>query len=120
MPTTGLRTHKLAIERLKGIRGLDEISFEDKPLTGIFGPNGIGKSTVLQALASAYGAPAGCVALDYKRFFPPLAADIWNGTSAVYRKQLELFSLCFAHSRTRAAGLDVLQCLPAATQLFHD
>ena len=80
MPTTGLRTHKLAIERLKGIRGLDEISFEDKPLTGIFGPNGIGKSTILQALASAYGAPTGCTAAHYKSFFPPLAADIWDGT----------------------------------------
>jgi energy-coupling factor transporter ATP-binding protein EcfA2 len=80
MPTFALRTHKLAIERLKGIRGLDEISFEDKPLTGIFGPNGIGKSTILQALASAYSAPRGCTAAHYKRFFPPMVADIWNGT----------------------------------------
>lgn len=83
MATVGLRTHRLTIERLKGIRGLDEISFEDKPLTGIFGPNGIGKSTILQALASAYGAPTGCTAAHYKRFFPPLVADIWNGTKFI-------------------------------------
>lgn len=82
MPTFALRTHRLAIERLKGIRGLDEISFEDKPLTGIFGPNGVGKSTVLHALASAYGAPKG-TASNYKQFFPPLAADVWNGTRFV-------------------------------------
>jgi energy-coupling factor transporter ATP-binding protein EcfA2 len=81
MPTKALRTHSLAIERLKGIRGLDEISFEDKPLTGIFGPNGIGKSTILQALAAAYSAPTDCdEAPHYKQFFPPLATDIWNGT----------------------------------------
>lgn len=83
MPTFALRTHKLAIERLKGIRALDEISFEDKPLTGIFGPNGIGKSTILQALASAYSAPSGCIAAHYRKFFPPLAADVWNGTKFV-------------------------------------
>lgn len=81
MATTGLRTHRLSIERLKGVRGLDEISFEDKPLTGIFGPNGIGKSTILQALASAYSAPINCPeAPHYKQFFPPLVNDIWNGT----------------------------------------
>lgn len=83
MATIGLRTHRLTIERLKGIRGLDEISFEDKSLTGIFGPNGVGKSTILQALASAYSAPPGCIAAHYRKFFPPLAADIWNGTKFV-------------------------------------
>lgn len=83
MPAIGLRTHKLSIERLKGIRGLDEISFEDKPITGIFGPNGVGKSTILYALAAAYNAPNGCTAEHYKRFFPPLANDIWNGTKFV-------------------------------------
>lgn len=83
MPSIGLRTHKLSIERLKGIRGLDEISFEDKPITGIFGPNGIGKSTILYALAAAYNAPRGGTAEHYKRFFPPLAQDIWNGSKFV-------------------------------------
>jgi len=80
MPTIGLRTHNLSIERLKGIRALDEISFEDKPLTGIFGPNCIGKSTILQALAAAYSPPNGCTAADFSQFFPQLADDAWNGT----------------------------------------
>jgi len=82
MPAFTTRTHKLTIERLKGIRNLDEISFEDKPLTGIFGPNGVGKSTVLHALASAYQTPRG-TASNYKQFFPPLAADVWNGARFV-------------------------------------
>ena len=45
-----------------------------------------------------------------------------NGRTAsvVSCKQLELFSLCFAHSWARAAGLDGLQGLPATTQLLHD
>src|SRR5512147_708568 len=83
MATVGLRTHRLTIERLKGIRGLDEISFEDKPLTGIFGPNGIGKSTILQALAAAYSPPAGCTAAEFSQFFPRLTNDIWNGTKFI-------------------------------------
>lgn len=83
MPTIGLRTHKLSIERLKGIRGLDEISFEDKPLTGIFGPNGIGKSTILQALAAAYSPPKNCTGADFSQFFPKLTNDAWNGTKFI-------------------------------------
>lgn len=77
------RTHKIAIERLKGIRELDEISFEDKPITGIFGPNGNGKSTVLHALAAAYQAPPHATAHHYKNFFPKLENDAWNGTRFV-------------------------------------
>lgn len=77
------RTHKIAIERLKGIRGLDEVSLEDKPITGIFGPNGAGKSTVLHALAAAYKAPDHASDHHYKKFFPRLDQDVWNGTQFV-------------------------------------
>lgn len=84
MPTIAQRTHALAIERLKGIKDLTEISFEDKPLTGIFGPNCVGKSTILHALAAAYCAPDGCpAAAHYKQFFPNLADDVWNGAKFV-------------------------------------
>lgn len=74
------RTHKIAIERLKGIRGLDEVSLEDKPITGIFGPNGAGKSTVLHALAAAYKAPNHASDFHYTNFFPRLNEDVWDGT----------------------------------------
>lgn len=84
MASTGQRTHSLSIDRLKGIRNLVAISFEDKPLTGIFGPNCVGKSTILHALATAYSAPEGCVAAaNYRAFFPPLSDDVWNGTRFV-------------------------------------
>lgn len=73
------RTHKIAIERLKGIRDLDEVTFEDKPITGIFGANGNGKSTVLHALAAAYQAPSNFKSHHYGSFFPKLAQDVWNG-----------------------------------------
>lgn len=76
---TCTRTHKIAIAQLKGIRQLDEITFEDKPITGIFGANGNGKSTVLHALAAAYQAPASAKGHHYLSFFPKLAHDVWNG-----------------------------------------
>lgn len=81
IPTrTCTHTHRIAIERLKGIRELDEMSLEDKPITGIFGPNGNGKSTVLHALAAAYQAPEHASAHHYWDFFPKLNEDLWNGT----------------------------------------
>ena len=40
--------------------------------------------------------------------------------SVVSHKRLELFSLCFSHSRTRATGFDPLQCLLAPAELFDD
>lgn len=80
---TCTRTHKIAIQHLKGIRQLDELSLEDKPLTGIFGPNGNGKSTILHALAAAYQPPATLEGLHYWNFFPRLDQDTWNGTRFV-------------------------------------
>ncbi len=77
---TCTKTHKISIERLKGVRSLDELSFENKPITGIFGPNGNGKSTVLHALAAAYQPPSHCQGLHYLSFFPRLDQDVWNGT----------------------------------------
>jgi len=74
-------THSLAIERLKGIRQLEEISFDEHPITGIFGPNGVGKSTVLHALACAYKQPSGAEAdSHYRDFFPKLEKEVWDGT----------------------------------------
>jgi RecA/RadA recombinase len=77
---TCTRTHRIAIDRLKGIQQLAEISLEDKPITGIFGPNGNGKSTVLHALAAAYQAPEQANKHHYWDFFPKLNEDLWNGT----------------------------------------
>lgn len=76
------KTHELEIEKLKGLKGLERISFENEPLTGIFGPNGIGKSTILHALAAAYR-PSKKEFSDnnhYQQFFPRIKEDVWNGT----------------------------------------
>ena len=50
------RVLSLEIKKLKGITNLGEINL-DHNITGIFGPNGVGKSTILQALAAAFQPP---------------------------------------------------------------
>ena len=42
------------LRRIEAIRGLEELEFE-KPITFFVGENGSGKSTILEALAVAYG-----------------------------------------------------------------
>ena len=76
-----LNTHTLEISKLKGVSGLQEIQLDKKPITGIFGPNGVGKSTILHALAAAYVAPKGAQTHDFKSFFPQLADDVWDGSN---------------------------------------
>ena len=50
----------------------------------------------------------------------PPYGGVFLCSSVVSQKQLELFSLCFTHSRARATWLDSFQSLLAATQLLHD
>ena len=47
------RLQKIQFRKLKNLENL-EISFENKHITGIFGTNGSGKSTILHALVSFY------------------------------------------------------------------
>jgi ABC-type lipoprotein export system ATPase subunit len=75
--------HSMAIKKLKGISSLDEIRFDEKPLTAILGPNGCGKSTILHALACCYKPVEG---LDQKNwqfrdFFTPTTDATWAGSS---------------------------------------
>lgn len=59
-----------------------DISFEDKQITGIFGTNGSGKSTVLHALACLYQPVDDSTRRDFKfpQFFIPTTLDLWNGS----------------------------------------
>lgn len=83
MPISQQVTHSISISRLKGIWSLDEIRFDEKPLTAILGPNGCGKSTILHALACCYKP------LDdfdqqnwqFRDFFTPTTDATWGGSS---------------------------------------
>jgi AAA15 family ATPase/GTPase len=74
------RLHKLEIAKLKNIKDLC-ISFESKNITGILGPNGYGKSTILHALACCFQ-PLDEGQEDYKfsNFFLPSPDALWEGS----------------------------------------
>lgn len=83
MPISQQVTHSLSIDKLKGILALDEIRFDEKPLTAILGPNGCGKSTILHALACCYKPPEGENQQNwqFRDFFTPTTDATWAGSS---------------------------------------
>ncbi len=72
---------EIRFSKLKNLENLD-ISFEDKQITGIFGTNGSGKSTVLHALACLYQPVVDSTRRNFKfpHFFIPTTLDLWNGS----------------------------------------
>lgn len=85
MATSQQVIHSLKIERLKGISGLEEIRFDEKPLTAILGPNGCGKSTILHALACCFQPPEGSAQPNwrFKDFFTPTSDATWARSSLI-------------------------------------
>lgn len=85
MPVSQQVTHSLSIKKLKGISSLDEIRFDEKPLTAILGPNGCGKSTILHALTCCYKPVegAGQQNWQFRDFFTPTTDATWAGSSLV-------------------------------------
>lgn len=83
MPVSQQVTHSLSIKKLKGISSLDEIRFDEKPLTAILGPNGCGKSTILHALACCYKPVEGADQQNwqFRDFFTPTTDATWAGSS---------------------------------------
>lgn len=83
MLRSGQVIHRLSIEKLKGILSLDEIRFDEKPLTAIMGPNGCGKSTILHALACCYKPSEGASQQNwqFRDFFTPTTDATWAGSS---------------------------------------
>lgn len=75
------RLQKIQFRKLKNLENL-EISFENKHITGIFGTNGSGKSTILHALACLYQPVANSTRRNFKfpNFFIPTTLDLWNGS----------------------------------------
>lgn len=83
MPASQQVTHSLSIKKLKGISSLDEVRFDEKPLTAILGPNGCGKSTILHALACCYKPAEGSDQQNwqFRDFFTPTTDSTWAGSS---------------------------------------
>jgi len=82
MPHSQQKLVKAKFARLKNINNLDEIRFDEKPLTAILGPNGCGKSTILHALASSYKPTAGSRQINHKfsDWFTPNTDATWAGS----------------------------------------
>lgn len=80
------RLKKICFSKLKNLENL-EVSFEDKQITGIFGTNGSGKSTVLHALACVYQPVANSTRKNFKfpHFFIPTTIDLWNGSQFIIK-----------------------------------
>lgn len=71
------RNNSLKIQRIKGLNDL-EIDFNDKAVTGIFGINGCGKSTILHVLDCVYRSENGMGETNYfTRFFKK---DSWESS----------------------------------------
>ena len=75
------RIINVVFEKLRGLKGL-EISFEPKNVTGIFGVNGCGKSTILYALLCFYRPKEGSNRIDFKfsQFFKHIDSVKWLGS----------------------------------------
>lgn len=75
------RLESISFERLKNLKDID-LKFGPNNITGIFGSNGCGKSTVLHALACIYKPIAENSRLNYKfsNFFLPTTLGTWTGS----------------------------------------
>ena len=74
------RLHKLEIRKLKNVKDVC-ISFESRNITGILGPNGYGKSTILHALACCFQPPTeGQEDYKFSNFFLPSPDALWEGS----------------------------------------
>lgn len=80
MPKSNQVLRKIQIDNLKGLIDL-EIDFTEKPLVAILGPNGIGKSTILHAIACVNNPVANTVNHRLSEFFTPTTHSIWTGSS---------------------------------------
>ncbi|WP_341836788.1 AAA family ATPase [Chitinophaga pollutisoli] len=83
MPIHSQVLKKINIDQLKGLRNV-EIGFDGNNLTAIMGLNGVGKSTVLHALACVYRPPMnipGLINYQFQIFFTPTSHSIWAGSN---------------------------------------
>ncbi|HVU54333.1 MAG TPA: AAA family ATPase, partial [Puia sp.] len=83
MPLSQQVLKKIHFHQLKNLIDL-EIDFNEKPLTAILGPNGVGKSTILHAIAcinKPVTIPYPTLNHRLSEFFTPTTHSIWTGSS---------------------------------------
>lgn len=80
MPKSQQVLKRIQIDNLKGLIDL-EIDFTEKPLVAILGPNGVGKSTILHAIACVNNPVTNTVNHRLSEFFTPTTHSIWTGSS---------------------------------------
>ena len=87
MPKSQQVIKSISIKKLKGIADLEEVHFDDRPLTAIMGVNGSGKSTILHALACCYRPlpDSDCRDWKFSNFFTPTSHDTWRGSFITMR-----------------------------------
>ena len=82
MPISQQVLKKINFHSLKGIKDV-EIDFCEKNLIAILGPNGVGKSTILHAIAcinNPVTIPKETVNHRFSEFFTPTSHSIWTGS----------------------------------------
>lgn len=94
------RIKKIRISKLKNLENL-EISFESNSITGIFGTNGSGKSTILHALACSFQPVSGSNRKNYKfpNFFIPTSIDLWNGSQFTIEYEMKNASVMVPYEK---------------------
>lgn len=71
---------RIEIKLLKNLKMVN-IDLSEKPLTAIMGANGVGKSTILHALACINNPVNGSINHILSEFFTPTTHSIWQGSS---------------------------------------
>jgi AAA ATPase len=82
MPKSNHILKKIHFTKLKNLKNL-EISFDEKPLTAILGPNGCGKSTIIHAIScinSPIDTPFSTTNHRFSEFFTPTTHSLWEGS----------------------------------------
>lgn len=102
MPITSQVLHWAEFKQLKNLKSLAPLKFDAGPLTAITGANGAGKSTVLHALACAFGPLANVPRQSHKfpEFFLPTSDSRWQGSD---------FDLCVSYRDGAAAHENVVR-----------
>ncbi len=82
MPISSQVLKTIHFTQLKGLKNV-EIDFQGNQLTAIMGRNGVGKSTVIHALACIHkppSSPTGLANYRFSEFFTPTSHSIWTGS----------------------------------------